>query len=158
MMAMDVKQTLNLPKTDFSMKANLPQNEPKMLAHWEKIGLYKRILEAHRHQPRFVLHDGPPYANGNIHLGHALDKILKDLVVKSRTMAGLYAPYVPGWDCHGLPIEIKVDQELGNRKASMTQVQIRQTCRAYAEKYIRIQKEEFKRLGVFGDWDRPYLT
>ncbi|HEY3128219.1 MAG TPA: isoleucine--tRNA ligase [Acidobacteriota bacterium] len=155
---MDVKQTLNLPKTDFSMKANLPQNEPKMLAHWEKIGLYQRILEAHRHQPRFVLHDGPPYANGNIHLGHALNKILKDLVVKCRTMAGLYAPYVPGWDCHGLPIEIKVDQELGKKKASMTQVQIRQACRAYAEKYVRIQKEEFKRLGIFGDWDQPYVT
>jgi isoleucyl-tRNA synthetase len=156
--ALDVKQTLNLPKTDFSMKANLPQNEPKMLAHWEKIGLYQKILQARQNRPRFVLHDGPPYANGNIHLGHALNKILKDLVVKSRSMADFCAAYVPGWDCHGLPIEIKVDQELGKKKASMTQAQIRQACRKYAEKFVDIQKEEFKRLGIFGDWDHCYLT
>ncbi|MBI3940514.1 MAG: class I tRNA ligase family protein, partial [Acidobacteria bacterium] len=158
MAALDLKQTLNLPRTDFSMKAGLPANEPKMLAHWQKIDLYRKILEANKDKPLFVLHDGPPYANGNIHLGHALNKILKDLVVKSRTMAGYRAPYVPGWDCHGLPIEIKVDQELGRKKASMTQVQIRQACRKYAEKYVQIQKEEFKRLGIFGEWDRPYLT
>ncbi|MBI2821275.1 MAG: isoleucine--tRNA ligase [Acidobacteria bacterium] len=155
---MDLKQTLNLPKTDFPMKANLPANEPKMLERWERIGLYQKILEAHEGQTSFVLHDGPPYANGNIHLGHALNKILKDLVVKSRTMLEHRAAYLPGWDCHGLPIEIKVDQDLGKRKASMTQVQIRQACRRYAEKYVQIQKEEFKRLGIFGDWDRPYLT
>ncbi|MBI4456197.1 MAG: isoleucine--tRNA ligase [Acidobacteria bacterium] len=158
MTTLDLKQTLNLPKTDFPMKANLPTKEPAMLARWEKIALYEKILQARLGRTVFVLHDGPPYANGNIHLGHALNKILKDLVVKSKTMAGYRAPYLPGWDCHGLPIEIKVDQNLGEKKASMTQVQIRQACRKYAEKYVQVQKEEFKRLGIFGQWERPYLT
>ena len=112
----DLKATINLPKTDFPMKANLPANEPKLLARWEEMGIYDRIREAHEGQPTYVLHDGPPYANGPIHLGHALNKCLKDFIVKSKTMAGFDAPYVPGWDCHGLPIEIKVDQMLGGKK------------------------------------------
>ncbi|MBI4481269.1 MAG: isoleucine--tRNA ligase [Acidobacteria bacterium] len=155
---MSIKDTLNLPRTSFPMKANLPGTEPQILESWEGMGLYGKILEARKGRASFVLHDGPPYANGNIHLGHALNKILKDLVVKTRSMAGSHSPYVPGWDCHGLPIEIKVDQELGKKKAEMSIVQFRRSCRAYAQKYVDLQREEFKRLGVFGDWDRPYLT
>ncbi len=154
----DLKKTVNLPKTAFPMKANLPQNEPKMLERWAGMNLYGRIRAARAGQPMFVLHDGPPYANGNIHLGHALNKLLKDFVVKSKTMAGFDSPYIPGWDCHGLPIEIKVDGELGAKKAQMTQVQIRQACRRYAEKYVKLQCEDFKRLGIFGRWDNPYRT
>ena len=154
----DLKKTVNLPKTEFAMKANLPQNEPKTLARWEEMGLYERIRAARAGSPEYVLHDGPPYANGNIHLGHAFNKLLKDFIVKTKTMAGYDSPYVPGWDCHGLPIEIKVDSELGPKKAQMTQVEIRQACRKYAEKYVRLQKEDFKRLGVFGRWDQPYTT
>ncbi len=155
---LDLKSTLNLPHTTFSMKANLPQNEPKWLAQWVKEDLYGQIRAARRNAPIFTLHDGPPYANGRLHLGTALNKILKDFIVKSKTQAGFNAPYVPGWDCHGLPIEINVDKELGTRKAQMTQVQIRQACRRYAEKYVDLQREDFKRLGVFGEWDKPYLT
>ncbi|MCC7234452.1 MAG: isoleucine--tRNA ligase [Bryobacterales bacterium] len=154
----DLKKTVNLPQTGFPMKANLPQAEPKALAHWEAMDLYGRIRQARAGRPRFVLHDGPPYANGNIHLGHAFNKILKDFVVKSRTMAGFDAPYVPGWDCHGLPIEIKVDSELGKKKASMTAVEIRQECRKYAGKYVDLQRKDFIRLGVLGDWKNSYLT
>ncbi len=140
------------------MKANLPAAEPKMLAHWEETGLYHRIRESRGGQPQYILHDGPPYANGNIHLGTAFNKILKDFIVKSKTMAGFDAPYVPGWDCHGLPIEFKVDQELGKRKASMSIAQIRAECRAYAAKFVDIHRREFKRLGVLGRWEDPYLT
>lgn len=155
---LDLKSTLNLPHTDFSMKANLPQNEPKWLAVWAKDNLYQQIRTARRDAPLFTLHDGPPYANGRIHLGTALNKILKDFIVKSKTLAGFNAPYVPGWDCHGLPIEINVDKELGPRKAQMSQVQIRQACRRFAEKFVNLQREDFKRLGIFGEWDKPYLT
>ena len=155
---LDLKSTLNLPHTSFPMKANLPQNEPKWLAMWAEQDLYGQIRTARKDQPLFTLHDGPPYANGRIHLGTALNKILKDFVVKSKTMAGFNAPYVPGWDCHGLPIEINVDKELGPRKAQMTPVEIRQICRRFAEKWVKLQGEDFKRLGVFGEWDRPYLT
>ena len=153
-----LKQTINLPTTAFSMKANLPQAEPKMLARWEEEKLYHKIRASRAGRPTYVLHDGPPYANGRIHLGTAFNKILKDFVVKSKTMAGFDSPYVPGWDCHGLPIEIKVDSELGSKKAQMTAVQIRRACRKYAEKYVDIQREGFKRLGVLGRWEDPYLT
>ncbi len=156
--SVDLKKTVNLPKTDFSMKANLPTAEPKMLAHWEETKLYHRIRAARAGRPQYVLHDGPPYANGNIHLGTAFNKILKDFIVKSKSMAGFDSPYVPGWDCHGLPIEIKVDGELGKRKASMTGAQIRAACRAYAAKFVDIHRAEFKRLGVLGRWEDPYLT
>ncbi len=155
---LDLKKTVNLPRTDFPQKANLTQNEPKMLARWESAGLYEQIRKAYAGRPMFVLHDGPPYANGNIHLGHAFNKLLKDFIVKSKTMAGFDSPYIPGWDCHGLPIEIKVDNQLGSKKASMTIAQIRAECRKYAGKYIDLQRQDFKRLGVFGRWDDPYLT
>ena len=155
---LNLKSTLLLPRTAFPMKANLPQREPEWLARWQKDRLYERIRQRRRGAPRFVLHDGPPYANGNIHLGHALNKILKDLVVRSRTLLGFDAPYLPGWDCHGLPIEIKVDQELGARKQSMGKVEFRRHCRDYAMRYVEVQKEEFRRLGVLGEWQDPYLT
>jgi isoleucyl-tRNA synthetase len=157
---MDYKATLNLPKTDFPMKANLPQREPEILARWEEEKLYEQIqaLGLKERRPLYVLHDGPPYANGRIHIGHALNKILKDIIIKSKTMAGFQAPYIPGWDCHGLPIEHQVMKDLGEKKKGLDAVAIRKLCRDYAEKYYRIQREEFKRLGVLGDWDRPYLT
>ncbi len=156
--SVDLKKTVNLPKTDFPMKANLPAAEPKMLEHWESIKLYEGIRKSRAGRPQYVLHDGPPYANGNIHIGTAFNKILKDLFVKSKSMAGFDAPYVPGWDCHGLPIEFRVDQELGKRKASMSVADIRAECRAYASKFVNIHRAEFKRLGVLGRWDDPYLT
>ncbi len=155
---MDLKSTINLPQTTFSMKANLPQNEPRWLERWELTNLYDAIRRARASAPIFTLHDGPPYANGRIHLGTALNKILKDLIVKSKTMAGFNAPYVPGWDCHGLPIENNVDKELGPRKAQMSALEIRHACRRYAEKYLGLQREDFKRLGIFGEWEHPYLT
>jgi isoleucyl-tRNA synthetase len=155
---LDLKSTINLPKTDFPMKANLPQNEPKTLARWEQMNIYERIRESRRRFPVYVLHDGPPYANGPIHLGHALNKCLKDFIVKSKSMAGLDAPYIPGWDCHGLPIEIKVDQQLGGKKLQMNPTDVRLACRRYAEKFLDLQREQFKRIGVFGRWNRPYST
>ncbi len=154
----DLKSTLNLPKTDFPMKANLPQAEPKRLLAWKAEGLYQKVRESRKGAPRFVLHDGPPYANGHIHLGTVLNKILKDLVVRSRTMQGFDSPYVPGWDCHGLPIELKVDKDLGAKKREMSPVAFRKACRAYATKFLEIQKAEFERLGVLGEWEAPYLT
>jgi isoleucyl-tRNA synthetase len=154
----DYKATLNLPKTAFPMKADLPTREPQRLAAWERMDLESAIRAASAGRPRFILHDGPPYANGNIHIGHTLNKVLKDFIVRSRTMLGFDAPYVPGWDCHGLPIERKVDKELGARKREMSAVEIRRACRDYAERYIGIQREEFKRLGVGGLWERPYTT
>jgi isoleucyl-tRNA synthetase len=157
-LAQELKATLNLPKTDFPMKANLPQNEPKMLARWEEVGIYERIREARKGAPMYVLHDGPPYANGPIHLGHALNKSLKDFVVKSKTMAGFDSPYIPGWDCHGLPIEIKVDEALGRKKLEMDPAEVRKACRKYAEKFVDLQRAQFKRLGVLGRWEDPYLT
>jgi isoleucyl-tRNA synthetase len=155
---LELKKTLNLPKTDFSMKANLPQNEPKWLERWEKMGIYAKIRESRRGAPSYVLHDGPPYANGAIHEGHALNKCLKDFVVKSKTMAGFDSPYVPGWDCHGLPIEIKVDEALGRKKLEMPPIAVRKKCREYAEKYLNIQRDQFKRLGILGRWEQPYST
>jgi isoleucyl-tRNA synthetase len=155
---MDYKSTLNLPQTAFPMKANLSKREPEVLAHWEETGLYDRIREKSKGRRRYILHDGPPYANGHIHLGTALNKILKDMIVRARQMSGFDAVYVPGWDCHGLPIEHHVDKELGARKRTMTQVEIRRECRRYAERFIDIQRAEFKRLGVMGEWDNPYLT
>jgi len=161
---MDYKATLNLPKTSFPMKANLPESEPKMLAWWEQFGMYKRLRQVAADRPLWILHDGPPYANGNIHLGHVLNKVLKDVIVKSRAMLGFNAVYVPGWDCHGLPIEHQVDKELGlddpavDIRRAMDPVEKRKKCREYALRYIDIQRNEFKRLGVFGDWDNPYVT
>jgi len=156
--AKTLKSTLNLPKTEFAMKANLPQNEPLRLAAWEASDLYGKIRAAREGSPKYILHDGPPYANGAIHLGHALNKCIKDFVVKTKTMAGFDAPYVPGWDCHGLPIEIKVDEKLGGKKLEMDPVAVRQACREYAAKFIDLQRSQFKRLGVFGRWEKPYAT
>ena len=161
---MDYKATLNLPKTAFPMKANLPESEPKMLAWWEQFGIYKRLRQVATDRPLWILHDGPPYANGNIHLGHVLNKVLKDVVVKSRAMLGFNAVFVPGWDCHGLPIEHQVDKELGlddpsvDIRRAMDPVEKRRKCREYALRFIDIQRNEFKRLGVLGDWDNPYVT
>ena len=154
----DWKDTLNLPRTAFPMKANLQTAEPQVLARWETQDLYGRLRARRAGAPRFVLHDGPPYANGRIHLGTALNKILKDFVVRSRSMAGFDAPYVPGWDCHGLPIELKVDRELGARKRELSIIDFRRACRTYAEKYVGVQRDDFKRLGVMGAWNDPYLT
>jgi isoleucyl-tRNA synthetase len=154
----DLKKTIHLPQTSFSMKANLGQLEPKLLAQWEGAGLYDRIREARKGRPSYILHDGPPYANGNIHLGHALNKLLKDFIVRLKTMEGYDSPYIPGWDCHGLPIEFQVDNELGSKKASMSQVEIRAACRKYAEKYVDLQRKDFMRLGIMGRWQDPYLT
>lgn len=153
-MGTDYKQTLNLPRTGFPMKAGLATREPLQLAAWEREALYSRIQEAREDAPLFVLHDGPPFANGDVHMGTALNKVLKDLVVKSKTMAGFRAPFVPGWDCHGLPIEFKVVKET----AGLSPVEVRQRCEAYARKYIDLQREQFRRLGVLGDWENPYLT
>jgi isoleucyl-tRNA synthetase len=154
----DWKETLNLPRTGFRMKAGLPTTEPDAIARWEETDLYGRIRERRRGAPRYVLHDGPPYANGEIHVGTALNKILKDIIVRARTMAGFDAPYVPGWDCHGLPIELRVDRELGRRKREMSVAEVRRECRRYAERYVDVQRDGFKRLGVLGDWPAPYLT
>src|SRR3954471_24858723 len=159
--AEDLKSTLNLPRTAFPMKANLPQAEPKRIERWRTEDLYGRLRAARAGAPKFCLHDGPPYANGHIHLGTALNKILKDVVVRSRTMAGERghdAPYVPGWDCHGLPIELQVDRDLGSKKKDLSPVAFRRACRAYAEKFVAIQRAEFERLGVMGEWSDPYLT
>ena len=155
---LDLKSTINLPKTDFPMKANLPQNEPKTLARWEELGIYERIRGARQGAPTYVLHDGPPYANGPIHLGTTMNKVLKDFIVKSKTMAGFDSPYVPGWDCHGLPIENKVDKMLGGKKLQMHPSQVRLECRKYAEKFLDLQRSQFKRMGVFGRWQQPYST
>jgi isoleucyl-tRNA synthetase len=155
---MELKSTINLPKTAFPMKANLPQNEPKMLARWEQEHIYDQIRAARKGAPIYVLHDGPPYTSGPIHLGTALNKCLKDFIVKSKTMSGFDAPYVPGWDCHGLPIEIKVDKELGGKKLQMRPTDVRAECRKYAEKYLDLQRQQFKRIGVFGRFDKPYAT
>lgn len=156
----DYKDTLNLPDTDFPMRANLANREPEMLERWESSEIYRRMIEKRKAQdaPQFILHDGPPYANGNIHHGHILNKVLKDFVIKYRSMAGFRAEYVPGWDCHGLPIEHQVDKELGKKKRDMSKVEIRRACREYADRYVDIQRDEFKRMMIFGDWDNPYKT
>src|SRR5215212_4658642 len=153
-MAANYKETLNLPKTDFPMKASLAAREPEILATWEETRLYEQIQRARAGAELFVLHDGPPFANGDVHMGTALNKILKDLVVKSKTMAGFRAPYVPGWDCHGLPIEFKVVK----KARGLSPLEVRKRSEAFARKFIDIQREQFKRLGVFGQWEDPYLT
>ncbi len=153
-----MKDTLNLPKTSFAMKANLPQREPEMLKHWERIDIYGKIRKARAGCPSYVLHDGPPYANGAIHMGTAINKIAKDIIVKSRSMMGYDSPYLPGWDCHGLPIEIKVEEQLGSAKSEMSKLAIRGKCHKYAEKFLEVQRQGFKRLEVFGEWAEPYLT
>jgi isoleucyl-tRNA synthetase len=155
---MDYKETLNLPVTDFPMRGNLPQREPEIMQRWTELDLDNKVSAPAPDKPNFTLHDGPPYANGNIHIGHALNKILKDIIIKSKRMQGFYAPYVPGWDCHGLPIELKVDQLLGKKKREMSKAEVRKECRVYAQEWVSIQSEEFRRLGIFGDWQHPYLT
>ena len=150
------KATLLLPQTSFPMRGDLVRNEPKRLAQWERDGIYQKIIDRRRAEgaPRFILHDGPPFANGDVHMGTALNKVLKDLVVKSRTMAGCEVPFIPGWDCHGLPIEFKVVQEARDEEPA----EIRRRCESFAREWIDTQRESFKRLGVFGDWGNPYLT
>lgn len=156
---LDYKKTLNLPKTDFPMKANLVQKETEILRFWDEMGIYQRLLEARKGKSTFILHDGPPYANGDIHLGTALNKILKDIVVRYKSMSGNYSPYVPGWDCHGQPIEHEVEKLLGAKKrAEISQIELRKKSKEYALKFVKRQAEQFKRLGVWGDWKKPYLT
>ena len=157
-MEMDYKDTLNLPKTSFSMKANLARKEPEMLEKWKEMDVYEKIRTVSKGRESYILHDGPPYANGDIHLGTALNKIIKDIVIKSKNMVGFDCVYVPGWDCHGLPIEHQVDQELGEKKDAITQAEKRKLCRTYADRYLDIQRKQFKRFGVFGEWDNPYVT
>lgn len=154
---MNYQETLNLPKTDFSMRAKLPQREPERIKSWEEKNIYDLLRKAGQDKPKYILHDGPPYANGDIHMGHALNKILKDIIVKYKTMTGFESPYIPGWDCHGLPIEYRVMQTLKDRK-DVTQTEVRAECEKYARHYVDVQRDQFKRLGVFGDWDHPYLT
>ena len=164
--ARDYSETLFLPKTDFPMRAGLPQKEPAILERWNSLGLYGRLRAAGKGRPRFILHDGPPYANGNIHIGHALNKILKDVVTRSQQMLGFDSNYVPGWDCHGLPIEWKIEEEnyraKGKPKPDFSDaaalVAFRKECRQFAEHWIKVQREEFERLGVIGDWTHPYTT
>jgi isoleucyl-tRNA synthetase len=153
-----LKQTLNLPQTKFPMKANLVQREPDFVKDWDQVNIFGKLRETKKGKPSFVFHDGPPYANGKIHLGHVINKVLKDLAVKSRSMMGYDCAFIPGWDCHGLPIELQVEKTTGAKMKTMERVQFRQECRKYAEKYIDIQRQSFKRLGVFGDWDHPYTT
>ena len=156
-MTTDYKNTLNLPNTAFPMKANLAQKEIDLLDFWAKAGIYQKMQNKDR-KKAYILHDGPPYANGNIHIGHALNKVLKDMIIKYKSMKGYYAPYIPGWDCHGLPIEHQVDKNLGSKKETTSKIEKRKLCREYAAKFVDIQRDEFKRLGVFGDWERPYIT
>src|SRR5436305_8759983 len=164
--ATDYSKTLYLPQTEFPMRAGLPQREPEILKRWDEIGLYEKLRQASAGRAKFVLHDGTPYANGNIHIGHALNKILKDVVTKSQQMLGHDSNYVPGWDCHGLPIEWKVEEENYRSKGKpkpdfsdpAAMIAFRQECRVYAEHWLNVQREEFKRLGGFGDWDHPYST
>jgi isoleucyl-tRNA synthetase len=151
----DYKDTLNLPETPFPMRGDLAKREPQWVKEWDEKGVYKRLRTVAKGRPKFVLHDGPPYANGDIHIGHAVNKILKDVIVKSKTIAGFDAPYVPGWDCHGMPIEVEIEKKYG-RNLSTEETQ--RLCRAYATEQIEKQRQDFKRLGVLGDWDNPYLT
>src|SRR5438270_9687298 len=155
---LDLKKTVNLPKTNFGQKANLPQTEPARLKKWADLNLYGQIQKARAGAQKFILHDGPPYANADIHLGTALNKILKDIIVKSRSMLGYDTPYVPGYDCHGLPIELHVDRKLGAKKANMPALSIRRACREFAANALKRQTRDFQRLGIFGEWDNPYIT
>jgi isoleucyl-tRNA synthetase len=157
----DYKSTVFLPVTDFPMKAGLAQKEPAIAARWAAMDLYGKLREKRAGRERFILHDGPPYANGDIHMGHAMNKVLKDIIVRSQSLLGKDAPYVPGWDCHGLPIEWKIEEEYRKKKLNKDEVpaaEFRAQCRAYADKWVDVQKEQFKRLGVMGDWADPYLT
>jgi isoleucyl-tRNA synthetase len=159
--AKDYKDTVFLPKTDFPMKAGLPQKEPGILARWEEQGLYHKLREARAGREKFILHDGPPYANGDMHIGHALNHILKDMVCRTQSLLGKDAPYVPGWDCHGLPIEWKVEEQYRKKKLNKDEVPVKEfraECRAYAQHWVNVQREQVKRLGVLGNWDKPYLT
>ncbi|HPG30045.1 MAG TPA: class I tRNA ligase family protein, partial [bacterium] len=156
---MDYSKTVNLPKTDFPMRANLTSREQEILKNWENSKIYNKIIEKNKNSGKqFILHDGPPYANGKIHIGHALNKILKDIVVKQKSMLGFYSPFVPGWDCHGMPIEHKVIENLGSKHKQMEKIDIRKECKKYALEHISIQREDFKRLGCLGEWENPYLT
>src|SRR6478609_8552311 len=154
----DYKHTLNLPQTTFAMKANLSQREPGMLKNWQQEKLYEQIRAARAGREQFILHDGPPYANGDIHIGHSVNKILKDIIVKAKTLSGFDAPYVPGWDCHGLPIEHNVEKKHGKAGDKLDHKSFRAKCREYAQAQVNGQKQDFVRLGVFGDWENPYLT
>ena len=154
----DYKSTLNLPQTAFPMRGDLAKREPNMLKSWEERNLYQKIRESRKNCNTFILHDGPPYANGNIHIGHAINKTLKDIIVKAKTLSNLDSPFVPGWDCHGLPIELKVEGEVGKPGDKIDAAQFREECRKYAKRQIAAQMVDFKRLGVLGDWDHPYLT
>src|SRR5437899_7725159 len=156
--ALELKQTVKLPKTRFAQKANLPQTEPVRLKKWADMNLYELIRQARAGAEKFILHDGPPYANADIHLGTALNKIIKDLIVKSRTMLGFDAPYVPGYDCHGLPIELHVERKLGEKKKDMPPLSIRRACREFAANALKRQTRDFQRLGILGEWDNPYIT
>ena len=154
----DYKHTLNLPETEFPMRGNLAQREPQMLQQWYADDVYGKVRVAKAGKPVFILHDGPPYANGQIHIGHAVNKILKDVIVKAKTLSDFDAPYVPGWDCHGLPIELQVEKKHGKPGKKLSVAEFRVKCREYAMGQVEQQREDFKRLGVFGDWDNPYLT
>ena len=157
----DYRDTVFLPKTDFPMKAGLPAKEPGILSRWQDEGLYRQMRESRAGREKFILHDGPPYANGDIHIGHALNQVLKDAVVRTQGMLGKDAPYVPGWDCHGLPIEWKVEELYRKKKLNKDEVpprEFRAECRAYAARWVEVQREQFKRLGILGEWDDPYLT
>src|SRR5262245_33044332 len=157
-MAQDLKDTLQLPKTDFPMRAGLAQREPGRVAHWEKTGLYQAIQAKRAGGPAFVLHDGPPFTNGDVHIGTALNKVLKDTVNRYKSMRGFRTPYVPGWDCHGLPIEQKVSREIQEKKLNLTTAELRARCDAFSETWIQKQTAQFKRLGVLGDWEHEYKT
>ena len=155
---MDYGKTLNLPATDFPMRGNLPEREPETLKHWQEMDIYNRVQEHTRGLAKFVLHDGPPYANGNIHTGHVLNKVLKDIIVKYKSMSGFDAPYVPGWDTHGLPIEQRAIKELGINQHSEDKAAFRRKCEEFARSFVNTQREQFQRLGVRGDWEHPYIT
>ena len=156
---MEYRASLNLPRTSFPMRANATKREPEQLARWDEQDLYQAMLRRRRDAPVFVLHDGPPYANGNMHMGHVLNRVLKDVIVKYKHLAGFRTPYVPGWDCHGLPIELQVEKKIGRKKkAEMSTVEVRRLCDEFARKFVDIQRSEVRRLGVVGDWDNPYLT
>ncbi len=157
-MGQDYKTTLHLPATDFPMRGDLPKREPAILERWERDDFYAQLRAHAKGRPLFLLHDGPPYANGQIHLGHAVSKILKDIIIKSKHLDGFDAPYIPGWDCHGLPIEIAIEKKYGKVGVTLDAVQFRQKCREYAAEQIQLQRRDFKRLGIIGDWDAPYKT
>ncbi|MCB0392474.1 MAG: class I tRNA ligase family protein, partial [Bdellovibrionales bacterium] len=152
------KDSINLPKTEFPMRGNLPENEPKRISEWDQQNIYKKMVGNHDSKNSFVMPDGPPYANGNIHLGHVLNKVLKDIVIKYKNLSGKKAVFIPGWDCHGLPIELNVTKKLGKKRHEMSDTQVRELCRQEALKWVETQKEQFRRLGVLADWENPYLT